>query len=76
MTTPLSGNKALLRMVLYTSAIPFGIAGLLCLFDPEIVQDSLGLDSPTITIIGAALLLSALADVIVATFIFKDRETK
>lgn len=60
-------------MALYASAIPFGIAGLLCLFDPEIVQGVVGFDSLTLTIMGAALLLSALGDIIVAKFIFKDK---
>ncbi|QQG35568.1 MAG: hypothetical protein HYS17_08545 [Micavibrio aeruginosavorus] len=73
MTTPAPNSRAILRMALYASAIPFGIAGLLCLFDPEIVQGVVGFDSLTLTIMGAALLLSALGDIIVAKFIFKDK---
>lgn len=74
MTAPAPHSKAILRMALYASAAPFGIGGLLCLFDPEIVQGLTGFDSLTITIIGAALLLSATADIIVATLFFKDSD--
>ncbi|MCM2343383.1 MAG: hypothetical protein NDJ24_02350 [Alphaproteobacteria bacterium] len=76
MTTHPPPSKAIVRMALYASAIPFGIGGLLCLFDPEIVQGFTGLDSLALTVIGAALLLSAIADIIIATFIFKDSDTK
>lgn len=63
-------------MALYSSAVMFGGIGLICFLQPATVQEFLGVDTMITNILGGTLLCSAVADILVAKFLFKDRETK
>lgn len=76
MAAQAGSNRSLLRMALYSSAVMFGGMGLICFLQPETVEQWLGFDAMITNILGGALLCSAAADILVAKFLFKDRETK
>lgn len=63
-------------MVFYSSAVMFGGMSLICFLQPATVQEFLGIDAMITNILGGALLCSAVADILVAKILFKDRETK
>lgn len=69
-------SRRLIQKLLYGSGVVFFLISSFILMKPEIVQDFLGLDKEIAMMLGGALMFTAVADFLIARFIYKENDKK
>ncbi len=69
-------QKAMMRVMLFVTGVIALIFATMCLAMPLSVEEMVGLDPETVNILGIALTIIGLGDLLVSLVIFKRRDRK